>query len=411
MRRVLAHALRPSLQAEALRAAAGLVQFLVLARLLGATGFGQLALVTLGAALLQPLLTPSVGLVLVRASAAGVPERRLVRDLVRSCLRAGLMAGALAAVVASTGVLHVPLAAVWLLWWSEIAALGLLGGLAAIAQGRRDFSRYRNLVALVAAVRAGAAASLVLASDVDLRTWAQALALASTPVALAAAWWSRARVAGDDEAGARHDDVWVFSLNAFALRLSDDADKAFVAAYAGYAAAGAYTAAYRLGSYVMVPVRGVLAEFAPALFRATRGAEPGPPQWHQVRSAVGRVLVAVGLAVPPLYVGALLAPRLLGPSYADLARYALVLVPALGLRGVHYVFGDVLTATGRARERLAAQGASVLVPLGACSLLIPPFGAWGAVWATLLGEVLAVVLLWSWARRAVGIATSPVTAT
>lgn len=411
MRRVLAHAARPSLQAEALRAAAGLVQFLVLARLLGATGFGQLALVTLGAALLQPLLTPSVGLVLVRASAAGVQERRLVWDLASSCLRAGLLAAALAAAVAATGVLDVPLAAVTLLWWSEIGALGLLGGLAAIAQGKREFSRYRNLVALVAAVRAGAAAALLLAPDVDLQTWAEVLALASTPVAVAATWWSRARATGDEGAGPRYDDAWVFSLNTLALRLSDDADKAFVAAYAGYAAAGAYTAAYRLGSYVMVPVRGVLAEFAPALFRATHGAEPGPQVWQQVRSAVARVLVAVGVAIPPLYAGAMLAPRLLGPGYADLSAYALVLVPALGLRGVHYVFGDVLTATGRVRRRLAAQGASVLLPLVACVLLIPAWGAWGAVWATLLGEVLAVVLLWTWARHAAGIAPSPAVAT
>ena len=397
MTKVLRRLGRPTVQAELVRAGAGAVSFVLLARLLGADGFGRLALVALGVGLLQPLLTPSLGLVLVRASAAGTGERRLVAQHARACLRATLVAGPVSLLVTSTGVLDLPLHVLWLLLWSELGCLGMLGGLAAIAQGRQDFARYRDMVVLAGMVRVAAVGALVLVADPDLERWAAALALVSTPVAVAAACWTWARSLPVPAAPRpRPDDVWVFSVNALAVRLFDDADKALVAAYAGYAAAGVYTAAYRLASYVLVPVRAVLAEFAPALFARGGGQEP---DWSLVRAAVGRALLAAVVVAPPLCLAAVLAPRVLGAEYQDMAPLALVLVPALALRGVQYVLGDVLTATGRVRRRLAAQTACLVVPLGACVLLVPPLGAWGAVAASVLGELLAVGLLWAWARR------------
>ncbi len=158
-------------------------------------------------------------------------------------------------------------------------------------------------------------------------------------------------------------------------------------------------AAYRIASYVMVPVRAQLAEFFHSIFdkASPDGISPG------ARTAAGRaarrVALAVLLAVPLLTAAAAALPLVGGQEYAASLPYAVVLIPAIGLRGFHYLYGDLLVAAQRPRLRVLAQAVGLGLPLLACFVLVQFLGLWGAVLATAVGEVMAVLVMRRFAHR------------
>ncbi len=91
----------------------------------------------------------------------------------------------------------------------------------------------------------------------------------------------------------------------------------------------------------------------------------------------------------------------MGDEYADSTFVALALVPALALRGFHFALGDMLTAVGRVRTRLACQIVSVVIPVTAYLVLIPLYGMAGAVVATALGEVVTLAVMYRMVRRTI----------
>ncbi|HZU49104.1 MAG TPA: hypothetical protein VFA16_17895, partial [Mycobacterium sp.] len=191
--------------------------------------------------------------------------------------------------------------------------------------------------------------------------------------------------------GIRSAEMIVFGINALTLRVSDDLDKGILAIVDSYHAVGVYTVAYRIASYVLFPSRAVLGRFMPAVFRA------GPSvtsEWRDlVRKTQKELAGMLLLTMPPLIGGALLLPLVLGQRYAASVPMAITLIPLLGLRGLHWIYGDILVAIGRIRLRLVAQCISLIIPLVAYVVLIQVMASWGAVIATGLGEVLAILCM------------------
>jgi O-antigen/teichoic acid export membrane protein len=389
-------------QAEGVRALAGVVQFLALIRLLTPDEYGQLAVITFLAAVATALLATSVTIVAVRASAADEPPLRLLRALVRRAAFA--LIAVLIVSVLTAELLPADGLTIALLLTAEVVGGMLFQGLASIKQGRQEFRSYRSLIVSASATRVVAAAAFVVLAEHNLRTWALiwcTMNLVTAAIALIYAYLSVRGHQGDaPDRASRRGDTWVFVLNTLSVRVNDDIDKVILAYADSFAAAGVYTAAYRVSSYVLVPVRAVLARRMPQMFKA--GANRDERQLLLAKAAARRDLaVAVLIGGVLLSFAAVSLPFLAGEEYQAAVPLALVLIPVLGLRGFQYMYGDVLVAAGSVRLRLLAQSVAFIFPAVAYIVLIPLLGAWGAVAGTAVGEVAAIVTLAILARRAI----------
>jgi O-antigen/teichoic acid export membrane protein len=389
----------PAFQAEAIKAAAGMVQFVLVARALGAEDYGRWVAISLFVALLLPIVTWGANSTFLRAVARSGSSYALELRVARLSLLCGAVAAIVAAVVGPHVLPYVDAGTVAAVTFAEVGLLNLLALRALLAQGEGRFSSYRNRSMYVAAVRLIASVVYVVAfADTGIRGWALVYLVVSS---LAAAPWIlrcavRARTA---TAPVPARDAWLFVLTTVSLRLYDDADKYVLTRAASLSEAGVYAAAYRLVSYVLVPVRGVLAQSYPAMLAL--GPDDPSGVWRTAVAAARRSTFVGCVAALPLAAAAALLPSVAGDAYRGSAVLVLALSPALSLRGAHYAFADVLTVLGRQRVRAAAQVASFALPVGAYLWLIPLWGAWGAVAATALGEIVTVSVMAAVGRRAV----------
>ena len=155
-------------------------------------------------------------------------------------------------------------------------------------------------------------------------------------------------------------------------------DVLMLAVYADPASVGYYALAGALAYALGLPVLGM----ATALFPRMATADVLEARWIVLSAAIGAVMFAgAALAAGPLI--ALVFP----PGYAPVAALVLPLVAAEAVRGVTSMYNAYLSAHGMGRElrnaALVLTGSNVALNVA----LIPPFGASGAAWASLLALV------------------------
>jgi O-antigen/teichoic acid export membrane protein len=189
-----------------------------------------------------------------------------------------------------------------------------------------------------------------------------------------------------------------FATNATTVRLLDDADKVVLGIFSGFETVGIYTAAYRAAAFILVPMRGVLARAMPQMFRYAANEDLSSLMMF-LKKTQFTLLWTFVLTAFPLGLAALAIPTVLGPGYAESRALCLALIPALALRAFHFTLGDVLTSVGRLRARSGSQVLGLALPLAALLLLVPRFGAWGAVVATYIGEAATVLAMAAVVRR------------
>jgi O-antigen/teichoic acid export membrane protein len=157
---------------------------------------------------------------------------------------------------------------------------------------------------------------------------------------------------------------------------------------------GMYSAAAVVVLAVPVVATSLVGSLYPALSRSGRSTDP----------ALGRIFRT---AAAPLFGTGLCAAATLsvlagaivhlafGSRFADAASMLSVLAWVLPVRFLNVLCGTTLNATDRQGRRAVAVGVGALVNLGANLVLIPVYGAWGAVWSSLLTEVgLLTLMLW-----------------
>ncbi len=97
------------------------------------------------------------------------------------------------------------------------------------------------------------------------------------------------------------------------------------------------------------------------------------------------VLVAAYILVAPLLFK-LLFPKYVGAViYTQILALSLILAPGS-------IFSDALTAHMKKKELYIAQTILPITKIGLFLLLLPPFGIWGAVWATLISQCITFML-------------------
>jgi O-antigen/teichoic acid export membrane protein len=109
------------------------------------------------------------------------------------------------------------------------------------------------------------------------------------------------------------------------------------------------------------------------------------------------------VALLALYANHVLA-LLFGDAYANSGPVLIVLLAALPFLAIGQGLQTLLLAIPKPRAVLVARTAGALVLLLVATLLIPPFGATGAALAVVVGEALAMCLLFFLVRQGLGAA-------
>ena len=274
------------------------------------------------------------------------------------------------------------------------ALFGKLTQLASRALQGADLARWSaKLLALTNAARAGAAALLFLwaagsHAHVSVLLWVRLYAVASLLVALVSLVLVTRRLGRPRWAPVRRAHLLEglsFSFSSSAISVYNDIDKTLLVSHGMLAAAGIYSAAYRVVDVISTPIISLFAAASPRLFR--QGARQGPSGASRGARDLLRWAVPFGLvAAPLLALAAPALPRLFGHSFAasTTALRWLCLLPLL--RGLHYAWGTAITACTSQWLRTAAQAGAALLNLGLNLWLIPRWGWQGAAAASLVTD-------------------------
>jgi O-antigen/teichoic acid export membrane protein len=172
---------------------------------------------------------------------------------------------------------------------------------------------------------------------------------------------------------------------------------------------GLYQPVSRLSPLIALPMNAVAMSYTP------RFAELWQRGLHDRARAVTHsftlVTFTAGLAI--FAVLALFAPlilRLFGPDFAPAADLLRLQAAGQLFMAACGPAGEVITMAGRSRDALVALAGGVIIQALAGAALIPAHGALGATVAAIAGTVVSWLFMAVWARRASGFDPSVITA-
>jgi O-antigen/teichoic acid export membrane protein len=397
LRRNALHMLGAQFSASALQG----LQFILVARALGAHDFGRMAGVLAITSALLPFSGLGAGNVMVMRLARGEAAPALYFG---NALAVAAMSGSvLIALAALVGPIFLRdptlLMLITLLGVSEILVTKFIDIAAHVFYGLDRHALSGGFYSLQAAVRLLAA--LVFStwlSSHGVLLWAAMHLMAGLLVAgivlyLTVRQIGRPRV--DLGLALRELKVGVlFSIGLSANSVYTDIDKAVLARYAMPQINGQYTAAYRLVYMAFSPVMAVLMATQGLFFRT--GVRSGLSATMRLATRVAWLgsVYCIALALL-LYLASPLVSWALGPQYLLSVEIlqALALLP-LALM-TQSVFSEALTGADRQRARSAAQISVAALCFGLNMALVPGLGWHGAVIATYASQVaLAVTVVW-----------------
>jgi O-antigen/teichoic acid export membrane protein len=374
------------------------VMFLIVARALGVDEFGQFAAALALAAIVAPFAALGMGNVLVMRVARD--PRRLGRHWRASLVTLAVLAPVLGALVVAAGSLLLP----------GVPAVVFLGVCASellfarvvelSAQAFQACERMASMAALTfGAALARTSAAVVMVASVSSPTatvWAGWYTAAAF-VSAASSVFAVRHVLRPEPARARpatadlREGVY-FALGLSASGIVTDADKALVARIDSFAAAGAYTAGYRVVSFSFVPILALLSTTYAGFFRA--GARGLRSSWDYARTLLPKATGYSVAAGAGLFLIAPLIPSVLGSDYEPAVETIRLLSVLPTLQTWSYLAGEALMGAGHQRLRALLLWAGATVSVIGALALIPPLGANGAALATLLASGFLVATSW-----------------
>jgi O-antigen/teichoic acid export membrane protein/peptidoglycan/xylan/chitin deacetylase (PgdA/CDA1 family) len=387
------------LGAQGIRLLAQVLYFVLLARRLGAAGYGAFAGALGAISLMVPFAGMGAGSFLIRGVTRGVhtPDHwwgRAVLTVVR-----GGAALALGVIALGWLLLHdrIPF---WLLVGVTVSDVMLLPLIEVSGQAFQALDRL-DRTALIWVVWSGlkvaAAVTLTIVPGGNLSLWAVLYPLSTGGAALVevravtrrVGWPPRPTSFGRAELR----EGLMFSLSGSARSVYDDIDKAMLARFGSLGVTGIYGAAYRIIDVAFLPVRSLIFAAYPRFF--ARGAAG-----VRAVAALARSLVPVAAAYclaagAALFLLAPLVPVILGRSYSGVADAIRWLAILPSLRAMHYFAADALTGAGHQELRTAAQVGVAVLNVALNLILIPAYSWVGAAWASLASDATLAVSLWS----------------
>jgi len=177
-----------------------------------------------------------------------------------------------------------------------------------------------------------------------------------------------------------------YAVSGLALTAGSELDKTVLLRLAGEAVTGPYAAAYRIASAATLPVNALVLAASPRLFRT--------PSKDNARLAAAMLAVVLGyaaLASSALWLLAPFAPWLLGHGFDNatpLLRALCVIIFTGTLR--QYVTA-LLTTRDLQGNRNVIEIGGVCVSLAMLLILVPMFGAHGAVFAVAVSDTVVIL--------------------
>ncbi|MFF2843311.1 oligosaccharide flippase family protein [Paenarthrobacter sp. NPDC057981] len=395
-RRSIAGLLAGQLSRLALQAA----YFVILARMLGASGYGAFASALALAALVTPFTSLGTNTLMLKnvarnnASASEEWKRALAYSV------GGGLILALALTVIS-GIIAPPelsRIALFQIAGAELVGMRLIELTGSLWQGMgksKPLVILPSLVNLVRLVAAGTA--FFLLGETSLELWATLYMLATVPLGIAVAARTTIKL-GYSKGNLRLQpsemkEGLLYSVALSSQNVYNDIDKAMLARLSSVNAAGLYSAAFRIVDMAYAPIRAVAAAAYPHFFKEGEG---GLQAALRLTRKISPIVALIGVAsTAGVALLAPLGPLVLGSNFGESVEIIRLLAPLIILRAATFLAADTLTGSGRQGLRTFAQITIAAVNVIINFALIPSLGIMGAVISTLICELLLASCLWS----------------
>lgn len=364
---------------------------ILMARVLGATGYGALAgsvalFMTFG-----QLTGLGSGVALVRHTARGGELRGRFAVTERAYLLSGF---ALLAAVWPLAVMllgsAVPLAALASFAIAEVLIAPALLPLVYSYQAEERMFLSSAIGTLAPMARLAAIVSVAILGLRDITSFAQlylAWLVLTVAVTLYFAWpHGVASTVSTNTTRRAIREGLPYAVSGVALTAGSELDKTVLLRLVGEAVTGPYAAAYRIASAAMLPVNALILAAAPRLFRASSASNT-----RLAATMLAVVMGYAGIAAAALWLLAPLAPWLLGRGFdnaAPLLRALCFIVVTGSLR--QYVTALLTTRDLQASRNVIEIG-GVCVSLIGLFVLVPAFGAYGAIFATVISDTVVIL--------------------
>lgn len=377
-----------------LRVALQAVYFVLLARILGARGYGAFAGVVALSAVLSSFAGCGAGFLIIK-NVARRPDSFSVywaRALVLLCISGAALTAGIMSLSPLLLPETIPPAVVLAVAIADFffAPLVLI-----CAQSYQAFQRLREtamMFVLLALCRVAAVFSMwwliASPSPEDWGTFYVTSSAIAAALCVGYVWKTLGppRLIGSTAAGQLREGC-SFSLSLSAQRANNDIDKTLLVRLSTLEAAGIYSAAFRLVEVVLMPVTALLAA---AYARSFQHGEHGmAPSVQFARRLLTPALGYAGAAGAAVYLFAPLIPTILGVEYAETAHAARWLAVLPVLATLYAVPGQALTGAGYQHARTWIEIVAVIVNVGLNFWWIPLYSYYGAIWAMLASKLLA----------------------
>lgn len=183
-----------------------------------------------------------------------------------------------------------------------------------------------------------------------------------------------------------------FSVSSSSISIYNDIDKTYLVSLGQNAAAGIYSAAYRIIDVASAPIYSVYTAAFPQFFReGAKSVRHASLFSRKLLTKTTLYSVAVGVL---MFICAPVLPHLLGKSFAGStsALRWLCLLPLI--RCFHYAAGSTITSSVSQWYRTAQQVSAALLNLGLNAILIPRYSWHGAAAASLLTDGALAAMNW-----------------
>lgn len=389
-----------SLATEAVRAASGMITFLVLARALGAGEYGLYAGATAFVSLALPFASAGAAHVLIARVAGRNESPDLAFGGGFSTVVVGTLLTSVVAVGVGTAVLtEIPASVLIALCVAELAGLAFLELFARLCQSVDDLGAFFRVHLSFSVGRALCASGFWYLGLSSLPTWCLLYAVGSA-VSLLVAGRTALRAAGVHfsvmaPSGAKEGVPYAVSL--LSAEVQDDIDKTFLVGTGHVHDAGVYAAGYRLIGIAMMPIQAMVNLTYARFFRAgnAEGLQGGLDYTRRV-APVAFTYCAVVVVVG--YVTAPAIPIVLGDGFGEVVPIIRLMSVLPAVRVVLYFVGNALAGAGFQRQRSTCLLAMAGVAVICNAVLVPSYGWRGALAATFASEVGGAGLL-AWSAR------------
>lgn len=385
---------------DAARVALQAAYFVLVARRLGSEEFGVFASVLAMVSILSPFAAWGWGNILIREvsrdrSCFPVLWGQISYvTIVSGALLCALAVGTAAFFFEGTG----PVALTAFVAVSELIFFKLVIASSQAYQAVDRLARTASLYLIVSAARFVAALLLVSFTSIDTAVGWAGFYCASSALAAVASLALVTKELGRpvfDRQSSRHD-IWEgfhYTVTLSSASAYNDIDKVLLARLDTFAAAGAYSVAYRIVDVVFTPIRSLLfASYSDFFRQGNSGIASGLAlAVRLLKPSLSYALVAAGalLIASPFLTAAF------GPTFGESSAALRYLAAIPIFRAAQVFASDALTGAGYQRWRSSLQFTIAIVNVALNIVLIPILSWRGAAIASLISDASLMVGIWT----------------